>query len=134
MAKTDWKNFQDTELQCHCGECGPETWRKIDPDFMDSVQVLRERLGFPLPISSAYRCPNHPDERKKSKPGSHSRGLAIDLQVSGDKALRVLAAVMSMGFAAGVGIAQNGPHASRFIHLDADKPSSGAPRPWLWSY
>lgn len=50
-----YKYFTDKELECkHCEADG------IDPVFMQKVDKLRGELGFAFPITSAYRCPDHP--------------------------------------------------------------------------
>ena len=52
---SEWKYFTDDELACKCGECDGE----MKPSFMFRLEELREFLGFPFPISSAYRCLDH---------------------------------------------------------------------------
>ncbi len=132
--KTNWDDFTVSELQCRCGTCAPESWRNISFELMDKVQQLRDRLGFALPISSGYRCAQHPDERKKRTPGAHNLGLAVDIRCVGEQADRVLEAAFEMGCFTGKGISQRGPHGVRFIHLDIATPEQIKPRPWLWSY
>ena len=45
------KYFTKEELTCsHCGASD------IDAPFMEKVESLREELGFPFPVNSAYRC------------------------------------------------------------------------------
>ncbi|KAB0285479.1 peptidase M15 [Vibrio fortis] len=119
-----WLNFTDDELRCSCcGRLNP------NPEFitlMDLVQKLRERLNVSLSVSSAYRCENHPVERKKKRAGMHNLA-AIDLKVSYGKAWRVLEAAIDMGFT-GIGINQKGDPKQRFIHLDLREV------PRVWSY
>ena len=108
----------------------------IEPDpeqakLVDKLQVLRDDLGFPLVISSGYRCPEHPIEAKKSKPGTHALGLAVDIAVSHEKALQVLYKGIAHGFT-GIGVNQKG--GGRFIHLDIAEIENYSPRPHIWSY
>ena len=50
-----FKYFTADELKCqHCGAEG------IDGYFMAKIDNLREELGFPFPVTSGYRCPDHP--------------------------------------------------------------------------
>ena len=73
-----YKYFTEKELECkHCEEQG------IDPAFMQKVDKLRDKMGFPFPITSAYRCPEHPIEARKSSPGAHASGQALDITCSG---------------------------------------------------
>lgn len=123
-----WPNFTYAELRCKCGRCGSDG-TEMDGAFMHQVQQLRERYGQPLVISSAYRCPAHPVEARKARPGAHSTGAALDIACSGAEALAILRLAMAMPFT-GIGIQQKG--AGRFIHLDmAPAP---LPRPTIWSY
>jgi len=67
------EHFKSAELRCrHCGREGVRT------ELLDVLEVLRAKAG-PLKVNSAYRCPQHPVEARKPKPGFHARGLAADL-------------------------------------------------------
>ncbi len=117
------KNFHIDEFRCqHCGKDG------IDMDFARTIDKLRDDVGFPLIISSGYRCAEHPIEARKEKPGAHTTGRAVDLAVTGEQALIVLKAALNMGFQR-VGVQQKG--SGRFIHLDQ---ALGFPAPAIWSY
>lgn len=115
--------FTETEFACrHCGVA------KMDQDFVDKLNRLREACGFALRVSSGYRCPDHPIEAKKSTTGAHTTGKAVDFAVEGRLAHNLLRNAMAMNFA-GIGVQQKG--SGRFIHLDDwDNPS----RPTIWSY
>lgn len=95
--------------------------------------MLRELLGFPFVVTSAYRCTNHPIEARKDSPGAHTTGQALDINVYGNNAHRLLDAALRTGFS-GIGIAQKGEHSIRFIHLDDLGNSDDRPRPTVWSY
>ncbi len=121
-----WKNFTLDEFSCkHCGK------NEINHKLIDKLQLLRDGLGFPLVISSGYRCPEHPIEAKKNKQGTHTLGLAVDISVSHEKALEVLYKGIAHGFT-GVGVNQKGN--GRFIHLDIAENKDYQPRPHIWSY
>ena len=121
-----FKYFTTDELKCqHCGEHG------IDGYFMAKIDNLREELGFPFPVTSGYRCPEHPIEARKKAPGAHTTGQAVDIGVSGNEAYMLIEAAIRDNFT-GIGINQKGD--SRFIHLDIIPHSSSSPRPWIWSY
>ena len=87
----------------------------MDVGFMLKIEILREALGFSFPVTSGYRCPQHPIEARKSSPGAHSTGHAVDIRVRGKSAYRLLQGALSGGFT-GIGVSQKG--LSRFIHLD----------------
>ena len=118
-----YKYFKDSELQCsHCGEV------HMDEEFMRKIEALRESLGFPFVVSSAYRCKEQPLEATKKTTGAHVQGRAMDIRASGEKALRLVTGATTAGFT-GVGLKQKGN--GRFVHLDdLDSPS----RPTIWSY
>ncbi|WP_444431211.1 D-Ala-D-Ala carboxypeptidase family metallohydrolase (plasmid) [Rhodobacter capsulatus] len=59
-----WPNFSPAELACN----GTGALR-IDPESLDKLQALRDRMGAPLVISSAYRSPLH-DRRVGGAPAS----------------------------------------------------------------
>jgi len=121
-----YKYFSTEELQCqHCGAKG------MNKSFMIKVEALRHELNFPFVVTSAYRCKDHPIEARKSSPGAHESGRAIDIGVSGEKAYRLLQAALRLGMT-GIGVNQKG--SGRFIHLDDLENEEGRPRPWVWSY
>ncbi len=115
--------FPDHELACkHCGKLVfNENFRKI-------LNEIRESVGFPMIISSGYRCPGHPIEKAKLVPGEHSDGDAVDVAVSYAQAFYVLRAALEARIER-VGISQQGEQ--RFIHLGFSKT---LPSPAIWSY
>jgi zinc D-Ala-D-Ala carboxypeptidase len=122
----DWSkypNFSEAELRCsETGEC------KMQTDFMRRLQALREDYGKPMTITSGYRSPQHSIEASKKQPGTHARGLAVDIAVAGQDCYELMALAMKHGFT-GIGVAQKG--AGRFLHIDTFK---GGTRPNVWSY
>jgi len=123
---SEWKNFRLEEFACkHCGK------NKIEHELVDKLQSLREDLGFPFIISSGYRCKEHPIEARKSKPGTHAEGIAVDIACSHKQALQIVSVAEGYGFT-GIGVNQKGN--GRFIHLDISKAEASRPRPHIWSY
>ena len=114
-------NFSRAELTCKCG-CGR---MEIPLEFVLMLERVRARVGFPMRISSGYRCPDY-NERISStgRDGPHTKA-AVDVAVSGKDALRVLLAALREGFT-GIGVQQKGT--GRFIHLDRRVD------PTIWSY
>ena len=98
-------------------------------DFMDKVEQLRLAVPFPLPVSSAARCPKHnASVSSTGSTGPHTTGRAIDLQVDRKNAYIVLKAALESNLFTGIGIQQKG--GGRFIHLDDLELN----RPTIWSY
>lgn len=130
MKASPWPNFSLAELRCRCGQCD-STGREMDPVFMALLQRLRQVYGKPMPLSSAYRCPNHPNERNKTEPGEHAQGLAVDVQCRGEDALKILHLALNLGFAR-IGVQQKG--AARFLHLGLAPTGGRLLSPTIWSY
>ena len=115
------KNFTTEELACtHCGE------NKCQDEMVSLLQKLRDDVGFPIKISSGYRCPTHNANVGGHPNSSHMEGLAIDISCSGEKALKIVEAGIRLGFV-GVGISQR---KGKFVHLDLKK----TPTKRFWSY
>lgn len=132
MQPADWAKiefFTPYEFRCrHCGRV------EIDAHLVQSLEALRSLVGFPLMISSGYRCPSHPLEVQKGMTtGTHTKSIASDLRVYGQRAVEVIGCAIRLGFR-GIGIQQKGPIETRFIHLDFFEGDAEQPRPWIWSY
>jgi len=62
---------------------------KINPMLVNKLEEIYKFLdnqpeykGKGFPLLGGYRSKNHPDERKKKVPGSHTHGIAADVDVS----------------------------------------------------
>ena len=120
MNWADYPNFTEAEFRCrHCGK------QEMKPEFMGRLQALRDIYRTSMPITSGYRCPDHPIEKAKAEPGMHSTGLACDVGLQGADAHEILRLAMHLGFT-GIGVQQKG--SGRFIHLDLRQT------PTVWSY
>lgn len=127
----DWTwypNFSEWEFTCHCGECHRVD---MDPEFLAELQQMRTKLGFPFPITSGFRCPEHNQNVSGSGPdGPHTTGRAVDIAVAFAKAHQLVGEAYERGFTR-IGISQSGEPVKRFIHLDR---SLTHPSPRIWSY
>lgn len=124
-----YKYFKDTELKCKCGTCG-STGGEMDLEFMRKLDSIREKCGFPLVVTSAYRCPKHNELTSSTGlSGPHTTGRAIDIAVDRGKAYTFLFWSLTMGMK-GVGLSQKGEN--RFIHVD--DLDDRQPRPTIWTY
>jgi zinc D-Ala-D-Ala carboxypeptidase len=118
-----------TRAEFRCKHCAIE---RMDDEFLRLLDELRHRCGFPLPVTSGYRCPVHNQRVSSTGPdGPHTWGRAADLGVSRHRAYDVLRHALALGFT-GIGVQQKGP--TRFIHLDTLTEQEAAPRPTVWSY
>lgn len=116
--------FSEGELACKC--CGAND---MNIDFIDRLNMLRALLGFPLQVTSGYRC--HEYNEKMGYTQTHSTGHAVDIACSHKQSYAILKQATRYGFH-GIGIKQKG--GGRFIHLDDLEEAEGRPRPHIWSY
>jgi uncharacterized protein YcbK (DUF882 family) len=71
--------FDESEFACEC--CGQVN---ISPILLEKLDELRHDYGYPIYVSSGYRCPAHNEEIKGEPNSTHMRGLAADIYVDGD--------------------------------------------------
>ncbi len=111
--------FTVAEFNCqHTGE------NNMEPEFMEMVDELRDRCGFPFVITSGYRSPDHPIELGKQRPGTHAQGIAADIAVSsGLQRYTVVKNAIKLGFT-GIGVAGG------FVHVDIRATDT----PVMWTY
>jgi len=120
--------FTEKELRCKgTGECN------MDDNFMLKLEELRKKYNTPMIITSGYRHPAHNVAIGGSRYSAHIKGRAVDVQVVGKDALRLVRLALECGMT-GIGVAQRGPHEKRFIHIDDLENSQQSPRHWIWSY
>lgn len=123
----DIEYFVAEEFNCLC--CGENNMKH---SFMLQLDHLRGFCGFPFVISSGYRCPEYNDRVSSTgKTGPHTTGRAADILVSGSRTHALLINLHRVSIT-GVGVAQKGDHATRFIHVDT--LDHGDTRPTCWSY
>ena len=75
------KNFNpvsDVKLLCTCGHPDCDK-RSVNQFTLNQVQLVREDYGQPMKITSGGRCPNHPNELTKKRPGDHQKQYAVDV-------------------------------------------------------
>lgn len=127
---TRWPNFSAGEFACRGTGLA-----MMHPEFMDRLQALRTEFAAPMRITSGYRSPVYNAlVSKTGASGPHTTGRAADVAVSGGSALRLVQLALKHGFT-GIGVAQKGVRASRYIHLDDLRETDGFPaRPNIWSY
>lgn len=111
----DWskyKYFKESEFSCkHCGKT------EMNPVLIHLLDDLRDTIGFPIKISSGYRCPEHNKAVSSTgEDGPHTTGSAADVLISGPRAREFL--THAVHYFNGIGVNQKGPMASRFIHVD----------------
>ncbi len=89
--------------------------------MVNKLDSLRGLMASPLILTSAYRCPEHPEEIKKKKGGTHTQGIAVDIRVFGIEQIRLVKHAYDTGFR-GFGIANT------FLHIDLRRE----PAKWIY--
>lgn len=132
-----WKYFSIEELSCRCG-CGQ---MKMNADFMEKVVRVRLHYGYPMIVTSGYRCPEHDKKvghSVRTGVGPHTYGHALDFLIYGDRVRLFLEKAFQLGLFTGFGLDQriSIPLYQRYVHFDdlLSSEANGAPRPHLWSY
>lgn len=126
-----WPNFSPEEIACRgTGRVG------IDFDAMDTLQALRNRLGVPLMLNSAYRSPEHNRAVGGATKSQHLKARAFDVSMANHDPEVFELAARAVGFT-GFGFYRR----NNFIHVDIGpdrewgdrwklpKPANGQPAP-----
>jgi zinc D-Ala-D-Ala carboxypeptidase len=101
---------------------------KMDSNLLEKLDNLREVYGYPIKLTSTYRSPDHPIEAKKSKPGEHAYGAAVDIAcVGGEATFKLVKAAIEVGFTR-IGISRK----NNFVHVGIGY--EGAPPITIWTY
>jgi len=103
-----WKNFSPAEIACR----GSGSLR-INEDALDKLQALRDRLGKPLIVRSAYRSPAHNRAVGGAPRSTHMDGTAFDIAMGNHDPVAFEAAARAVGFL-GFGYYPR----SGFMHID----------------
>ena len=100
----------------------------MDENLLSMLDDLREAYGHPIKLTSTYRSPDHPIEAKKTKPGEHAYGAAVDIAcVGGEATYKLVKAAIDVGFTR-IGISRK----NNFVHVGIGYPD--APPITIWTY
>ena len=103
-----WKNFSPAEIACRgTGQL------KLHPEALDKLQALRDRLGKPLILRSAYRSLEHNHAVGGAKTSKHMNGTAFDIAMGNHDPVAFETAARDVGFL-GFGYYPR----SGFMHID----------------
>lgn len=89
-------NFRLEEFHCKGKNCCAVTL--LDERLVNLLQKLRDKLGKPVNINSAYRCTKHNTAVGGVAGSNHVKGKAADIIVPGVGAAEVAKAAESVGF------------------------------------
>ena len=103
-----WTNFSPAEIACRgTGKL------LINEPALDKLQALRDRLGKPLIVRSAYRSPEHNRAVGGATRSKHMDGAAFDIAMTNHDPVAFEAAARAVGFL-GFGFYPR----SGFMHID----------------
>jgi hypothetical protein len=109
MSDWRWPSFSPQEMACR------GTGRlMIVPEAMDKLQALRDKLGKPMNVNSAYRSPEHNRAVGGASKSKHMEAIAFDVRMDNHDPDTYIAAALSVGFN-GIGTYPK----SNFVHVDA---------------
>ncbi len=108
LSEWRWPNFSPQEMACRgTGKL------MIVPTAMDKLQALRDALGKPMIVNSAYRSPEHNMRVEGATRSKHMQGLAFDVRMDNHNPATYIEAAQKVGFKAiGTYPAQG------FVHVD----------------
>lgn len=104
-----WENFTPKEIASK-----GDGSILIDVEALNKLQALRNSLGKPLIIKSAYRDPGHNTKVGGAKNSNHLKGKAFDVSLHNQDKELLYGAAKACGFS-GFG------HYNSFLHLDTGK-------------
>jgi zinc D-Ala-D-Ala carboxypeptidase len=114
-----WPSFSPREIACKgTGSV------LINEDALDKLQALRDRLGKPIILTSAYRSPAHNKAVGGAKKSKHMDGIAFDVRMDNHDPHKFEAAARAVGFT-GFGYYPK----SGFMHIDTG-PTRYWGTPW----
>ena len=104
------KNFKLYEFQCKDGS----NLVKVDSELISKLQKLRDTIGKPIIINSAFRTVEHNKSVGGSPTSQHLLGKAADIRVSNMTPKQLATYCEKIGFG-GIGIYKT------FVHVDTRK-------------
>jgi hypothetical protein len=110
-----WKNFSPREIACK-GTGG----LLANEQALDRLQALRDKLGNPIILVSAYRSPEHNRRVGGAAQSLHMQGVAFDVSMANQNPTAFEAAARDVGFT-GFGFYPG----AGFMHID-----TGNARTW----
>jgi zinc D-Ala-D-Ala carboxypeptidase len=103
-----WPDFSPEEIACR-----GDGKIQLNEPALDKLQVLRDQLGVPLIVHSAYRSPDYNRQVGGAQHSMHLQGAAFDISMANHDPENFEAAARDVGFTGfGFYLRQN------FMHID----------------
>lgn len=116
------KYFKDAEFR----RCDPPCHEKdMDKSFMAKLDLIREKAGIPLVMTSAYRSPSYEKSKGRSGKGDHPQGKGVDIVANTSATrMKIVSAALAEGITR-IGIGKTYVH----IGMGEDLPTNV-----MWDY
>jgi len=88
-----WKNFSPAEIACRGSGS-----LLLNEEALDKLQALRDWIGKPLIVRSAYRSPEHNRAVGGAPRSKHMDGTAFDIAMANHDPMAFEAAARAVGF------------------------------------
>ena len=114
MQYWDWPDFSPREIASRTvvnGQRGPKGPLLLNFDAMDKLQHLRDIIGKPFYVNSAYRSPEYNEFVGGASRSKHMEGIAFDIDMSNHNRQEFIDLARQVGFN-GIG------HYNTFTHID----------------
>ena len=118
--KWRWPNFTPREMACKGNKK-----LMINEDAMDKLQALRDGIGKPMIVLSAYRTPDYNRKVKGAKHSMHMKARAFDISMANHKPAEFERMARSVGFT-GFGFYKK----RNFMHIDTGRKREWGKRWW----
>lgn len=115
-----WPSFKPKEIACR-----GDDKLAVDEEAMDRLQALRDELGKPIFVNSAYRSPEYNKKIGGAKYSQHMYAKAFDISMRNHEPAAFEKAARKVGFT-GFGFYEN----SNFIHIDIGPAREWGKRWW----
>jgi uncharacterized protein YcbK (DUF882 family) len=102
-------HFSERELACH--HCGVS---RVIPELVAVLEAIREVVGRPLIVRSAYRCPEYNAAAGGAPDSQHVHGRAADISVLGMTARELYRIAAEVPGVKGLGVDDAGD----YLHVD----------------
>ena len=107
------KYFTLLEFKCKCGECSGYPAGGMSNTLLLKLDELREKLGYPIYVSSGYRCGYWNQQNNGVDNSTHTLGQAADIYSDYATTEKLLELAEKVGFD-GIGYYPE----EGFIHVD----------------
>jgi uncharacterized protein YcbK (DUF882 family) len=111
------KNFKLSEFMCNDGS----QELMLDMNLVNKLQLMREKLGKPIVVVSAYRNSVYNAKVGGAPKSQHVNGKAADIKVNGISPLDIAFVAESVGFK-GIGVYTH--DGNSFTHVDTRETKS----------